>query len=47
LKRIKYGLMGLTDPGPWANRELAQRSLKPIAGRYSKGPGYKVFAALA
>jgi len=40
-------VMGLTDPVPWANRELDQRSLKPIAGRNSKGPGYRVFAAFA
>ena len=40
-------VMGLLDPVPWANRELAQRSLKPIAGRHSKGPRYRVFAAFA
>ena len=45
LKRIKYGLMGLTNLGLWANRELDQCSLKPIASRYSKSPGYRVFAA--
>ena len=38
-------VMGLTNPVPWANEELAQRSLKPIAGRYSKSPGYRVLAA--
>ena len=40
-------VMGLTDSVPRANEELAQRSLKPIAGRYSKSPGYRVLAAYA
>ena len=38
-------VMGLTDPVPWANEELAQRLLKPIIDRYSKSPGYRVLAA--
>ena len=38
-------VMGLTDPVPWANEELAQRSLKAIVGRYSKSPGCRVLAA--
>ena len=40
-------VMGLTDPIPWANEELAQHSLKPIVGRYSKSPGCRVLAAYA
>ena len=32
-------LMGLTDPVSWADEELAQLSLRPIVGRYSKNPG--------
>ena len=40
-------VMGLTDPIPWANKELAQRLLKPLVGRYSKSPGCKVLAAYA
>ena len=40
-------VMGLTDPVPGANEELAQRSLKPIVGRYSKSPVCRVLAAYA
>ena len=38
-------VMGLTNPVPWANEELAQHSLKPIVGRYSKSPGCRVLTA--
>ena len=38
-------VMGLTDPVPRANEELAQCLLKPIAGRYNKSPRYRVLAA--
>ena len=31
-------VMGLTDLVLWADMELVQNSLKPIAGGYSKGP---------
>ena len=40
-------VMGLMDPVPRANEERAQCSLKPITGRYSKSPGYRVLAAYA
>ena len=40
-------VIGLTDLVPRANKELAQHSLKPIVGRYSKSPGYRVLAAYA
>ena len=40
-------VIGLTDLVPRANEELAQRSLKPIVGRYSKSPGYRVLATYA
>ena len=40
-------VMDLTDPIPWANEELAQHSLKPIVGRYSKSPRCRVLAAYA
>ena len=40
-------VMGLTDPIPWANEELAQCLLKPIVGRYSKSPGCRVLATYA
>jgi len=32
-------LMSLTDPGPWADEELAQLAPRPIVDRYSKNPG--------
>ena len=43
LKRIKYKpngpvVMGLTDLDCWADMGMVQRSLKPIANGYSKGP---------
>jgi len=31
-------LMGLTDPSPWANKELAQLAPRPIVDRYGKNP---------
>ena len=40
-------VMGLMDPVSRANEELAQRSLKPIAGRYNKNPRYRVLADYA
>ena len=31
-------LMGLTDPGSWADEELAQLVPRPIVDRYNKNP---------